>query len=214
MPRAAMSVAIRTGTEPLLKSANARSRWPWLLLPWIAFGRQAGRSQMLNNPVRTMLRACKHQRPAHVGAAKHAREHGPLLRLVDEHHTLFDPLGRRRDGRHGNADRIASAAVPPSPAISFGIVAEKNRVCRCAGNSRAIRLIGITNPRSSMWSASSSTRTSVRSRRTWPSLNRSSRRPGVATITSTPPATAEICLPFGTPPKISACAGRSAGHRS
>jgi hypothetical protein len=36
MPRAAMSVATRIGALPDLKSASARSRWDWPLLPWMA----------------------------------------------------------------------------------------------------------------------------------------------------------------------------------
>src|SRR5215813_4798838 len=36
MPRAAMSVATRARTSPFLNDARARSRWPWLLSPWIA----------------------------------------------------------------------------------------------------------------------------------------------------------------------------------
>ena len=36
MPRAAISVAISTGTVPARKPARARSRWPCDLLPWMA----------------------------------------------------------------------------------------------------------------------------------------------------------------------------------
>ena len=35
-PRAAISVATRTANRPALKSARARTRCGWLLLPWIA----------------------------------------------------------------------------------------------------------------------------------------------------------------------------------
>ena len=55
-----------------------------------------------------------------------------------------------------------------------------------------------------MWSASSSTRTSTLPNWTAPSCMWSSRRPGVATSTSTPPAIALASRAFGTPPKISA----------
>ena len=48
-----------------------------------------------------------------------------------------------------------------SPAISFGMVAENSSVWRAFGSFATIRRIGTMKPRSSMWSASSSTRTSV-----------------------------------------------------
>src|ERR1700688_770390 len=95
---------------------------------------------------------------------------------------------------------IASA----SSAISFGIVAEKNSVCRLIGVLATIFRMSLMKPMSSMRSASSSTRNS-----TWPSLSpllctRSSRRPGVATITSTPCMIERTWRPIGTPPIASA----------
>ena len=85
-------------------------------------------------------------------------------------------------------------------AISCGMVAEKNSVCRCFGSMATILLMSWMKPMSSMRSASSSTSTSILSRRSarWPT--RSSRRPGVATSTSRPRATARICRLIGTPP--------------
>src|SRR6202022_3961651 len=57
---------------------------------------------------------------------------------------------------------IASA----SSAMSFGIVAEKNSVCRLTGNFETIFRMSLMKPMSSMRSASSSTRNS-----TWPSFS-------------------------------------------
>ena len=70
--------------------------------------------------------------------------------------------------------------------MSFGMVAEKNSVCRLIGSLATILRMSLMKPMSSMRSASSSTRNS-----TWLSFKpllctRSSRRPGVATSTSTP----------------------------
>ena len=45
--------------------------------------------------------------------------------------------------------------------MSGGMVAEKNRFCRLRGNSRTMRRIGLTKPRSSIWSTSSRTRNST-----------------------------------------------------
>ena len=46
-PRAAMSVATRIRIRPSLKSARARVRAPWLLLPWIALERIPASSSVL-----------------------------------------------------------------------------------------------------------------------------------------------------------------------
>ena len=43
-PRAAMSVATSTRALPRLKSASARVRAPWLLLPWMAVAVRPSRS--------------------------------------------------------------------------------------------------------------------------------------------------------------------------
>jgi hypothetical protein len=72
-----------------------------------------------------------------------------------------------------------------------GIVAEKNSVCRLAGSSGTMRRSAWMKPRSSIWSASSSTSTLAVSRRTALRSTRSSRRPGVATRTSSPPESRE-----------------------
>ena len=88
--------------------------------------------------------------------------------------------------------------------ISRGMVAEKNKVCRSAGMVETMRRMGTMKPRSSMWSASSSTRISTPSSVTARSCMWSSRRPGVATSTSMPFCTARAWRGFGTPPNIRA----------
>ena len=94
--------------------------------------------------------------------------------------------------------------APASWAISFGMVAEKNKVCRFAGMVETMRRMGTMKPRSSMWSASSSTRISTPLRVTAPSCMWSISRPGVATSTSTPFATALAWRGLGTPPNMRA----------
>ncbi len=88
-------------------------------------------------------------------------------------------------------------------AMACGIVAEKNRFCRLAGSACTIFWMSRMKPRSSMRSASSSTKvlTSASVMARW--FMRSSRRPGVATTMSTPCPMARICRPIGTPPKTS-----------
>ena len=106
--------------------------------------------------------------------------------------------------------------------MSPGMVAEKNRFCRFLGSSRTIWRIGSRKPRSSIWSASSSTRTSTALELATP-LHRGGRSAGRAW----PPgrrgraASARICAPCGTPPKttatvkpMSAPIGRGSSRRS
>ena len=83
--------------------------------------------------------------------------------------------------------------LPASRTTSGGIVAEKNSVWRCFGSAAITLRTSWMKPMSSMRSASSSTNTSRRSSRTRPWPIRSSRRPGVATRTSTPRASACTC---------------------
>ena len=70
--------------------------------------------------------------------------------------------------------------------MASGMVAEKNSVWRSFGNDETIFLMSWMKPMSSIRSASSRTRNSTSRRRTALPRTRSSRRPGVATSTSTP----------------------------
>ena len=85
-----------------------------------------------------------------------------------------------------------------------GIVALKNRFCRFCGKSATTLRMSWIKPMSSMRSASSSTKTSSFLRLTafWPI--KSSRRPGVATSTSTPRIRFLFCEASFTPPKMQA----------
>ena len=98
--------------------------------------------------------------------------------------------------------------VDASLAMAGGMVAEKNRLWRFFGSRLTIFWMSRMKPRSSMRSASSSTKTptSSRVRARW--FRRSMRRPGVATTMSTPGAQARICRPTGTPPKTSVVENR------
>ena len=80
---------------------------------------------------------------------------------------------RRRTSRSARRDRPSSRPARPRPApdrseglrpssaIVFGMVAEKNSVCRFAGTIFTIFRSGTMKPRSSIWSASSTTRIST-----------------------------------------------------
>ena len=73
-----------------------------------------------------------------------------LLRRFDKKDVVLDAvggLGRRESPR----PRSGSCSNSPASArMSVGIVAEKNRFCRFLGNSRTMRRIGLTKPRSSI----------------------------------------------------------------
>ena len=77
--------------------------------------------------------------------------------------------------------------------ISGGIVAEKKRVCRFAGNNFNMRRISCMNPMSSIRSASSNTKNSSAFRLMKPWLTRSCSRPGVATSICTPRFSSSVC---------------------
>ena len=89
--------------------------------------------------------------------------------------------------------------------ISGGIVAEKKRVCRFAGNSFNMRRISCMNPMSNIRSASSKTKNSSAFRLMKPWLTRSCSRPGVATSICTPRLSSSVCGFCPTPPKMTAC---------
>ena len=79
----------------------------------------------------------------------------------------------------------------------FGMVAEKNRVWRSFGSMVTMRFSAWMKPRSSIWSASSRTRISTSRRLRARRSMRSSRRPGVATRTSTPERELALLLADG-----------------
>ncbi len=81
-------------------------------------------------------------------------------------------------------------------------VAEKSMRWPLSGVRSMSRLTGGRNPRSAMWSASSSTVISTLSRSQWRCWMRSSRRPGQATMMSTPLRRAFTWGFWPTPPKM------------
>ena len=92
--------------------------------------------------------------------AQHDGEQRLLLLLADEAHMLVDPLDGRRRGCDADFGRIGQELVASSRMV-LGMVAEKNSVWRFAGSMVTIFLSAWMKPRSSIWSASSSTRIST-----------------------------------------------------
>ena len=94
------------------------------------------------------------------------------------------PGRARRAARPGRAAAGAGAAGP-GVTTSPGMVAENSMVCRSAGVRSRIRSTSGRNPRSSILSASSSTRARTADRSRCRCPTRSSSRPGVPTTMST-----------------------------
>ena len=92
----------------------------------------------------------------------------------------------------------------PSSSIGGGMVAEKNSVCRCVGQfaDDAADVVDEAHVEHAVGFVEHEDLDFVEALRRAPA-SRSSRRPGVATRTSTPLAMARICLPIGTPPMAS-----------
>ena len=203
MPRAAMSVATRIGHEPWRKASSAAVRWAWLLLPWIA------RASM---PAAPRLRATR-SAPCLVRVKTMPRSSSLLAsmrRTVSESSACFSGWLRKLtycSTRSAVVDCGATSTRTgflmnclPRSSIDLGMVAEKNRLWRLAGSRLATRLSAWMKPRSIIWSASSSTKISVRPMVSARLSMRSSRRPGVATSTSMPGTRRRACLPMGMPP--------------
>ena len=204
MPRAAMSVATSVRTLPLRKSASTRSRWPCDLLPWIASARDAALVEAAHHLVGAVLGAGEHQRAVdRLGA----QEVGERSFGLPPRSTWMTRCAMR--------STVVAAGVTATVAGSFsiclarsamscGMVAENSSVCRSCGSFATIFRMSWMKPMSSMRSASSSTNTSTPLSRTALLCTRSSRRPGVATSTSTPLSSERTCWPIETPPMASA----------
>ena len=127
----------------------------------------------------------------------------PLLDLLDR--------GRGRASRRPCSD--SRAGRWPAPGSAPASWPRRAASAACFGSCATIRRTSGMKPRSSMWSASSSTSTSTASSLASRRPIRSTRRPGQATSTSTPRASALICGCSPTPPWTSAIGEREARVR-
>ena len=201
MPRAAMSVATRARISPLLKPASAWVRALWLLLPCSAmalmlFLVRYSATLLAPNLVRvktstwlqllrlTISTSRAFFLPRPTGWITWVMRCTVVLRGVT---CTLCGFFRRLLAR----SRISSLKV-----------AENSRLCLSRGTRASTFFTSWMKPMSSMRSASSSTRISIWLRSSSPCCCRSSRRPGVATSTSTPFLTLVICGFMPTPPKI------------
>lgn len=146
IPRAAMSVATSTRTEPERKPLIAAvRRAPALVAAADRGARNARRGEMAHDPVRAMFGPGEDERAIDRTVAQpftQAQSQQRLLfRLVEERGVLFDAFGGGR--LRATSTRTGSwMNCLPRSAIALGIVAEKNRLCRSLGSSAAIRFNG------------------------------------------------------------------------
>ncbi len=92
--------------SPDLKSASARVRAPWLLLPWIAARGDAVFVQLFRQVVGAVLGAGKDQHLLPVALADHLREQFPLALFIDKVHLLRHLLGGGVAARHFHFQRV------------------------------------------------------------------------------------------------------------
>ena len=127
----------------------------------------AGGSEMLRDAVGAALRPGEHERALKIGTPEQFDQKGVFAGMLTKKTsctTRSTVVATGATATSTGSRRISAASL----AISFGIVAEKNRLWRFFGMRPRICRIGMTKPRSSMWSASSRTMTSVVSRRRLP----------------------------------------------
>ena len=82
-PRDATSVATRIEARPALKSSSAWTRWPWLLLPWIAVAAMPSRCELLGEAVRAVLGPREDERLLDAAAPDQMAEQLALAVAVD-----------------------------------------------------------------------------------------------------------------------------------
>ena len=199
MPRARTSVATSTSAAPSRKLRSAFSRWRCVRLPWMgAHAKPALRSlrQMASARclprVNTMTRSAPSRRSTSASTAFFASGETPstncsIVCAGVPLRAIFTWAGSR------TSERVIAMASSSS-------VAEKSKVCRSDGVRATIFFTAGRKPMSSMRSASSSTSTPTWSMLAWPESRRSCRRPGVATSTSQPRASAWYWGSYATPP--------------
>jgi hypothetical protein len=155
-----MSVATSTCSLASLKSASARVRADWLLLPWIAADGMSCLVEVFGELVGAVLGAGEHQHLEPLVLLDQEGEQFALHLLRAQVHRLGDQLGGGVAA--GHLDEAGLCSRPSARAlISSEKVAENSRFWRFLGSSARIFLMSRMKPMSSMRSASSSTRIST-----------------------------------------------------
>ena len=114
-PRAATSVATRTANRPALKSARARTRCGWLLLPWIAVAGDAVLLELKGEAVRAVLGPREDQRLVDPAGLDQVAQQLALALAIDRMDDLRHELGGRVARRHLDERRVVEEAVGEPP---------------------------------------------------------------------------------------------------
>jgi hypothetical protein len=159
MPRAAMSVATSTRSEPSRKPSRARSRAFWTCCR--GWRRRCGLLEVLHDAVGAVLGAGEHQRAGRWSgraagsssrrACRRGRRRTPAASIARRWTTTGSR--RRSPGRRGS--------TRPASRMSGGMVAEKKQRLALRGQRDDLRFTSWMKPMSSMRSASSSTKIST-----------------------------------------------------
>src|ERR1700722_2883724 len=176
--------------RPHLALAKRRQHAFALALRFVAvdrLGGDAGPHQALHHLVGAMFGPGEDQRAVDGLLAQHVDQDRRLGGAIDANDALLDGFDRGGVRHDRNLSRVA----------------ENISVCRSLGSLATILRMSWIKPMSSMRSASSSTKNSTSPRRSALLCTRSSSRPGVATMMSTPLSSERTCPPIDTPPMAS-----------
>ena len=114
-PRAATSVATRTVNRPALKSASARTRCGWLLLPWIAVAVMPSCVELQRQSICAVLGPGEDERLVDPAAPDEVAQQLALAVAVDHVDDVGDQLGRRVARRDLDRRRVVEKAVGQPP---------------------------------------------------------------------------------------------------
>ncbi|MCY1176102.1 hypothetical protein D9M73_163630 [compost metagenome] len=198
-PRAATSVATRKSTSPALNRCNARRRAGCGLSPWIESAASpscCNRPTSSSTPLRVLANTSAWRQRFSCCRCRNSSALRFLSTGTSHCFTVFAAVLR------GVTSMVSGSLSSPAAIwrMASEKVAENSRVCRRAGSAAKSSSNSRAKPRSSMRSASSSTRVCSWANFTAFCRYRSSSRPGVATSTSTPLRSFSICGLRLTPP--------------
>ena len=199
-PRAATSVATSTRTSPEPKAARLRSRAPWLRLPWRSTAGIPADVSCLARRLAWCLVRMKRMRRPRPEASAWIRSFLASWSATSNTWWVIASTWLVASSTECITSSVRNFDTSLSTPLSS--VAEKSRRWPRDGVAFRMRVTVGRKPRSAMWSASSSTVISTRSRCTMPCFMRSSRRPGHATMMSTPACSAVTWRLCATPPKM------------
>ena len=149
-------------------------------------GRHAVAGELRHDPIGAVLGAREHERAPDRAVLEHPAEQRALVRLVDEHHPLLDQFGGRSDRVRLDLDRIAQdAAGQPHDLGQHGRREEQGLALLRQRRDHFPDIVDEAHVEHAVGLVEDEHLEPIEPHQRWPI--RSSRRPGVAIRTSTPP---------------------------